>query len=45
MVGVWGMNFKYMPELDYRWGYLVALLSMLLIGVLVVVYFRIKKWL
>ncbi len=45
MVGVWGMNFKYMPELDYRWGYLVALLSMLLIGVLVIVYFRIKKWL
>jgi len=25
MVGVWGMNFKYMPELDQPWGYPVAL--------------------
>lgn len=24
-VGVWGMNFKYMPELDWRWGYPAAL--------------------
>ena len=45
MAGVWGMNFKYMPELDYRWGYLIAISSMLLIGVIVFIYFRIKKWL
>ncbi len=45
MAGVWGMNFKYMPELDYQWGYLIAMSSMLLIAVIVVIYFRIKKWL
>ena len=45
MAGVWGMNFKYMPELDYQWGYLIAMSSMLLIAVIVIIYFRIKKWL
>ena len=23
--GIWGMNFDYMPELGWRWGYFVAL--------------------
>ena len=31
MVGVWGMNFKHMPELDWTWGYPLALGSMALI--------------
>ena len=39
--GVWGMNFEFMPELKWRYGYFVAL------GVIVCVcgylYFRFKK--
>jgi magnesium transporter len=23
--GIWGMNFRHMPELDFTWGYPVAL--------------------
>lgn len=45
MAGVWGMNFSAMPELTMRWGYPTALLSMLVVAIAVVVYFKYKKWL
>jgi magnesium transporter len=45
IAGIYGMNFKYMPELEWRFGYLVILLVMLAIGVSMLVYFRNKKWL
>lgn len=45
MAGVWGMNFSVMPELSYKWGYPVALLSMAVVAIGVLVYFKIKKWL
>lgn len=41
LVGVWGMNFRYMPELEWRYGYPVAWLLMLVIGISV--YFMLKK--
>lgn len=44
LAGVWGMNFKYMPELDWRYGYLYAWLLMLTTGVAICLYFRKKKW-
>lgn len=44
IAGVYGMNFKYMPELDWRWGYPAALLLMLSIGVAMGIYFHRKKW-
>lgn len=44
LVGVWGMNFKIMPELDWQYGYLVAWLVMIVIGLLVYLYFKRKKW-
>lgn len=44
LVGVWGMNFKWMPELDWRYGYLFAWLVMLVLGVAVYVYLKRKKW-
>ena len=44
IAGVYGMNFKYMPELEWRWGYPVILFVMFAIGILMVVYFRRKKW-
>ena len=45
IAGVYGMNFKYMPELEWHWGYPAALLVMLAICFLMVFYFRRKKWL
>lgn len=45
IAGVYGMNFKYMPELDWRYGYPAALFFMLGIGVVMLFYFKRKKWL
>lgn len=45
IVGIYGMNFKYMPELEWRWGYPAVWLVMLFIGLLMGIYFRKKKWL
>ena len=45
IAGVYGMNFKYMPELGWRWGYAAVLLVMLAVAVVMLVYFRRKKWL
>jgi len=45
VVGVYGMNFEYMPELKWRWGYPAVLLLMLVIAGIMVMYFRKKKWL
>jgi len=45
VAGIYGMNFQYMPELEWRWGYPMFWLVVLAIGVLMVVYFRRKKWL
>ncbi len=45
LAGIYGMNFKYMPELEWRWGYPVVWLIMVGIGVFMLLYFRRKKWL
>ena len=45
LAGVYGMNFKHMPELEWRWGYPALWLVMIVIGVSMLVYFRKKKWL
>ena len=42
---IYGMNFKNMPELDWSFGYPVALLLMLLSAVLPFLIFKWKKWL
>ena len=44
LVGVWGMNFKMMPELDWRYGYCFAWALMIIIGIMVYAFFRKKKW-
>lgn len=44
IVGIFGMNFQYMPELKWVWSYPVVLLGMLIIGIIMVFYFRRKKW-
>jgi magnesium transporter len=45
IVGIYGMNFKYMPELEWHWGYFAVWFVIILIVVLMVVYFKKKKWL
>ena len=44
LVGVWGMNFKVMPELDWRYGYCFAWGLMTIIGIIVYAFFRKKRW-
>jgi magnesium transporter len=45
IVGIYGMNFKYMPELEARWGYPAVFIVMAVISVLIYVWFKKKKWL
>jgi len=45
VAGVYGMNFSFMPELQWRYGYFAALGIMLAIGGGMLLYFRKKKWL
>jgi magnesium transporter len=44
IVGIYGMNFRYMPELGWRWGYPLVLLVMAAIAGAMMMYFRRKKW-
>ncbi|EQB86027.1 hypothetical protein M918_16400 [Clostridium sp. BL8] len=44
IAGVYGMNFKYMPELDWKYGYFVALGVMGLISVFMYLWFKRKGW-
>jgi magnesium transporter len=45
LAGIYGMNFKYMPELEWRWGYPVVWFAVVLISVSMLIYFKRKKWL
>ena len=44
LVGVWGMNFKFMPELEWEHGYLAAWATMLVVGIAAYFIFKSKKW-
>jgi magnesium transporter len=39
------MNFKHMPELNWEYGYLVAIFLMVLAAILPYLYFKWRKWL
>jgi magnesium transporter len=45
IASIYGMNFKHMPELDWQYGYLVAIALMIMAAILPFVYFKWKKWL
>jgi len=45
VAGVYGMNFSFMPELKWQWGYFGILGVMALVGISLVVYFKRRKWL
>jgi magnesium transporter len=45
VASIYGMNFKLMPELDWSFGYPMALLLMLVAAALPYIFFKWKKWL
>lgn len=44
IAGLYGMNFRYMPELEWRWGYFAVLGAMALIFASMVWFYRSRKW-
>ncbi len=45
IVGIYGMNFDYMPELRHQYGYPIIMLVMLIIFLLIYFWFKRRKWL
>lgn len=45
IVGLYGMNFRHMPELEWPWGYPMVLALMIGIVVFMLAYFKRKRWL
>ena len=45
VVGIYGMNFEYMPELSKKWGYPAVLILMVTITIIIYGWFKKKKWL
>ncbi len=44
IVGVYGMNFKYMPELYWKYGYYAVWAIIIIISLGLIIYFKKKKW-
>ncbi len=44
IAGIYGMNFTYMPELTYKYGYFVIQAIMIVIGLGMFVWFKQKGW-
>ena len=44
IASIYGMNFKYMPEINWPNGYYIALITMVLSVGLIYAYFKTKKW-
>ncbi len=42
--GIYGMNFQYMPELKWHWGYFAVLALMASIVIIMLIYFKKNKW-
>lgn len=45
IAGIYGMNFDHMPELHYKYGYFILWGVMIVIFLLMLIYFRRRKWL
>ena len=44
VAGIYGMNFKFIPELEWRWGYLMFWVVIAVIVGDMATYFKKKKW-
>ncbi|MBT8233888.1 MAG: magnesium/cobalt transporter CorA [Saprospiraceae bacterium] len=45
LAGLYGMNFEYIPELGYKYGYFILLTAMVLIAIVMLFIFKKKNWL
>ena len=45
IAGIYGMNFKYMPELEWHWGYPFAIFVMVIIVAVMFMWFKRKHFL
>lgn len=44
LAGIWGMNFKNMPELNWAWGYPLSWLAMILSAIVPIIWFKRRGW-
>jgi len=44
IAGIYGMNFDFMPELSYNFGYFIVLGVMFLVAAVMIVFFKIRRW-
>ena len=44
IAGIYGMNFQFMPELSWRWGYAAVWGVIITLVILLIVFFKRKKW-
>ena len=44
VAGIYGMNFDYMPELNWRWGYPMAWTIFIVIAGTLIYFFRRRRW-
>jgi magnesium transporter len=44
LAGIWGMNFKNMPELNWQWGYALAWIAIIASGLLPLLWFKLRGW-
>ena len=45
IAGIYGMNFRHMPELDWEWAYPTIWVVFIVLPVALLAYFRSKRWL
>ncbi|MBW7936764.1 MAG: magnesium and cobalt transport protein CorA, partial [Flavobacteriales bacterium] len=45
ITGIYGMNFRHIPELEWRYGYFIILGGMGLLSLILLLFFRRKRWL
>ncbi|MBD3424523.1 MAG: magnesium and cobalt transport protein CorA, partial [Candidatus Latescibacteria bacterium] len=45
IAGIYGMNFEHMPELKYQWAYPGAWIVMVVVALIMVAFFRRRRWL
>lgn len=44
IAGIYGMNFEYIPELSWKYGYFASLIVMAIIGISMLIWFKRKGW-
>jgi magnesium transporter len=44
IVGIYGMNFEFMPELKWHWSYPALWVFMISVVVIMIRYFRKRRW-